>query len=181
MADWHSRAHLDAVYAVLFIDSINVKIREVQSPAARLPCPGRSPWTGSVTCWDCGRHTATGGAGSTLAALGPPVGNQNRCVRKLCNAGLRRPQGPARRRQRVWRIRRASPCMFISCGIRFSPSRGMAQIAKAASRYTPLRPRPRRGTVPRVAPEVEKPTRLIRACGKCVGSSCHSWRKKQKL
>ncbi len=39
MADWQSRP-LDAVYAVIFIDAIQVKIREGQAPPTGLPYPG---------------------------------------------------------------------------------------------------------------------------------------------
>jgi hypothetical protein len=59
MAEWQSRP-LDAVYAVIFIDAINVKIREGQ--VASRPCPTRSAL--------CGRRRSCKHASSITADLG---------------------------------------------------------------------------------------------------------------
>ena len=65
MAEWQGRP-LDPVYAVIFIDAINVKIREGQVANRPVTWRWASPWTASGTCWDCGPgSTATGKAPST--------------------------------------------------------------------------------------------------------------------
>ena len=53
MAAWQNRP-LDAVYPVLLIDAITVKVRGAQ--AANGPCtsPSASTWPASATCWACG-------------------------------------------------------------------------------------------------------------------------------
>jgi putative transposase len=68
LAEWQSRP-LDSVYAVIFIDAINVKIREGQVASGLSTSPWASRWTESGTCWACGREsTATGKAPSTGCA-----------------------------------------------------------------------------------------------------------------
>jgi transposase-like protein len=60
LADWQSRP-LDPVYAVIFIDAINVKIREGQVASRPVYLAWASPQMASVTCWACGpASTATG-------------------------------------------------------------------------------------------------------------------------
>ena len=65
LAEWQSR-RLDAVYAVIFIDAINVKSARARSPTGPSTSPWASPQTASGTCWACGpASTATGKAPST--------------------------------------------------------------------------------------------------------------------
>jgi hypothetical protein len=53
MVAWQHRP-LDAVYPVIFIDALMVKIRDGQ--VANRPCTWRwaSTWTANATCWGCG-------------------------------------------------------------------------------------------------------------------------------
>ena len=87
MAEWQNRP-LDPVYPVVFIDAVNVKIREGQ--VANRPIylgAGASPSTASATCWDCG-------LGSTATARAPRhwlvvlAEIKNRGVRGRVHAGL---------------------------------------------------------------------------------------------
>jgi putative transposase len=65
LADWQSRP-LDPVYAVVFIDAINVKIRDGQVANRPVYLALGSPSTVSVTSWACGpASTATARAPST--------------------------------------------------------------------------------------------------------------------
>ena len=65
LADWQSRP-LDAVYAVVFIDAINVKIREGQVANRPIYLALGVTWTASATSWACGPgSTATGKGRST--------------------------------------------------------------------------------------------------------------------
>ena len=66
LAEWQSRP-LDPVYAVLFIDAINVKIREGQVANRPIYLAWASPWTASATSWACG-------PGSTATGKGPSTG-----------------------------------------------------------------------------------------------------------
>ena len=69
MAEWQNRP-LDAVYAVLFIDAINVKIREGQVANRPVYLALGVTVDGSVTCSDCGPgSTATG------KVVGTPTGS----------------------------------------------------------------------------------------------------------
>jgi putative transposase len=97
MAEWQSRP-LDPVYAVLFIDAINVKIREGQVAsrpiylALGVTVDGERDILG---LW-AGEHGD--GEGQVLAA--GPVGDQEPRRPGRVHAGLRRAQRPARRGQR---------------------------------------------------------------------------------
>ena len=98
MAEWQSRP-LDSVYAVIFIDAINVKIREGQVAnrpvylALGVTADGERDVLG---LW-AGEHGD--GEGCQVLAAGL-VGNQEpRCPGRV-HAGLRRAQGPARRGER---------------------------------------------------------------------------------
>jgi transposase-like protein len=65
MAEWQSRP-LDPVYPVVFIDAINVKIRDGQVVNRPIYVAWRSPWTAPATSWACGPvNTATARARST--------------------------------------------------------------------------------------------------------------------
>ncbi len=57
MADWQNRP-LDAVYPVLFIDAVHVKLRDGRSPTGRSMWRWRSRSMVSATCWGCGPVTA---------------------------------------------------------------------------------------------------------------------------
>ena len=116
MAEWQSRP-LDSVYAVVFIDAINVKIREGQVAnrpvylALGVTVDGERDVLG---LW-AGEHGD--GEGQVLAA-GPVRDQEPRCPGRV-HAGLRRAQGPARRGEyRVGEDHRAnmyrpSPAEFI--------------------------------------------------------------------
>jgi putative transposase len=68
MAEWQSRP-LDPVYAVVFIDAIQVKIPRARSPAGRSTWPWASPPRAPGTSWACGRaSTATARAPSSGSA-----------------------------------------------------------------------------------------------------------------
>ena len=95
MAEWQSRP-LDPVYAVIFIDAINVKIREGQVAnrpiylALGVTVDGERDMLG---LW-AGEHGDGEGAKYWLRVL---TEIKNRGVRDVRHAGLRRAEGPARR------------------------------------------------------------------------------------
>src|SRR3984957_14639731 len=97
LAEWQSRP-LDAVYAVVFIDAINVKIREGQVAnrpvylALGVTVDGERDVLG---LWAGGARRR--GRGQVLAA-GPDRNQEPRRARRV-HAGLRRAEGPARRGQ----------------------------------------------------------------------------------
>ena len=131
MADWQSRP-LDPVYAVIFIDAINVKIREGQVAnrpvylALGVTVDGERDILG---LW-AGEHGDGEGAKYWLRVLSEI---KNRGVAGCVHAGLRRAQGPARRGERGVgeddraNMHRPSPAEF-SFQVRLK--RDWAQIAK---------------------------------------------------
>ena len=95
LADWQSRP-LDPVYAVIFIDAINVKIREGQvANRPHLPGPGRHRGRRAGRAGPVGRGARRRRGGQVLAA-GPDRDQEPRRAGRV-HAGLRRAQGPARR------------------------------------------------------------------------------------
>jgi hypothetical protein len=71
LAEWQSRP-LDPVYAVLFIDCINVKIRDGNVANGPSMSSSASPPTGSGTSWGCGpASTATARAPSSGCGCWP--------------------------------------------------------------------------------------------------------------
>ena len=97
LAEWQSRP-LDAVYAVVFIDAINVKIREGQVANRPFYLALGVTVDGERTCWAVGRG-ARRRRGSQVLAADPVRDQEPRCAGRV-HAGLRRAERPARRRQR---------------------------------------------------------------------------------
>ena len=147
MAEWQSRP-LDPVYAVIFIDAINVKIREGQVAnrpiylALGVTVDGERDVLG---LW-AGEHGDGEGAKYWLRVL---LGDQEPRRPGRVHAGLRRAEGPARRgRAPSGRRRSCKHVSSICCGIHSStPRKGTGRRSrKTSSRSTPPRPNPRRWT-----------------------------------
>ena len=118
------------MYAVIFIDAIQVKIREGQVANRPSTSPWASPWTGSVTCWACGPgSTATGRARSTGCES---AGNQEPRDAGRADGGLRRAERTADAvecrlgEDHRANLHRPSPAELI----RYASKRDWAQIAK---------------------------------------------------
>ena len=148
MAEWQSRP-LDPVYAVIFIDAINVKIREGQVAnrpiylALGVTVDGERDVLG---LW-AGEHGDGEGAKYWLRVL---TEIKNRGTRDVLHAGLRRAERTARRGQQLsGRRRSCKHASSISCGIHSSTRRNGTgrRSPKTSSPFTPPRPKHRRWTV----------------------------------
>ena len=129
MAEWQSLP-LDPVYAVVFIDAINVKIREGQVANRPVPWRWASPWTASVTCWGCGPGSmATGKVVGLAARL---VGNQEPRSARCLHAGLRRLKGLPDAVSTVWEKTIVQTCIvhLLRNSFKYASKRDWAQIAK---------------------------------------------------
>ena len=145
MAEWQNRP-LDPVYPVVFIDAINVKIRDGQVANRPIYVALGGHRRG---------HTATSsGCGPATAARAPSSGCsvltelKNRGVEDVLHGRLRRAQGPARRGQRPSGRRPIVQTCVVhllrnSLPLRRPPGLGR-RSPRRSSRSTPRRPRPPR-------------------------------------
>ena len=171
LADWQSRP-LDAVYAVIFIDAINVKIREGQVANRPIYLAWASPRTASATSWACGpaEHGDGEGAKYWLRVCSEIKNRGTRDVLMVVCDGLK--GLPERGQCRVGEDHRAnlhrpSPAEFIQI-----------RVEKGLGRY---RERPQAGLHRRVRIRGARPVRRIlrqvgealpgyyTALGECLG------------
>jgi len=144
MAEWQSRP-LDPVYAVVFIDAINVKIREGQVAnrpvylALGVTVDGERDILG---LW-AGEHGDGEGAKFWLRVLSEI---KNRGVRDVCLLVCDGLKGLPDAVGAVWRRPSCKHALSISCGIHSSTRRkGTGRRSpKTSSPSTPPRPRPKR-------------------------------------
>ena len=177
LADWQSRP-LDAVYAVIFIDAINVKIREGQVAnrpiylALGVTVDGERDVLG---LW-AGEHGDGEGAKYWLRVCSEI---KNRRHQGRADGGLRRAERAARTRSMpCGRRPSCKHALSISCGIHLSTPRKETgrRSRKTSSRCTPPRPNPRRWTgSPNSPGNGRSATRLLYGCGRTRGrNSCRS-------
>ncbi len=176
LAEWQSRP-LDAVYAVVFIDAINVKIREGQVAnrpiylALGVTADGERDVLG---LW-AGEHGDGEGAKYWLRVLSEI---KNRGVRDVCMLVCDGLKGLPDAVSAVWEKTIVQTCIvhLLRNSFKYASKRDWAQIAKE-SRCTPPRPNPRRWTGSPSSPgSGRSATRLSSGCGRTRGrNSCRSW------
>ncbi len=175
MAEWQNRP-LDRVYPVLFIDAINVKIRDGQ--VANRPIYVVMAVTVEGTRDILGHLGRRRRRGRQVLAAGVHRAEEPR-RRRRADAGLRRAEGPARRgRDRLAPHDRRRPASFTCCATASvtRPARTGTRSPRRSSPSTPRRPRTRRGAVPGVpARPGARSIRRSSSCGRTPGpSSCPS-------
>src|SRR5438093_2611038 len=146
LADWQSRP-LDPVYAVIFIDAINVKIREGQVAnrpvylALGVTADGERDVLG---LW-AGEHGDGEGAKYWLRVLSEI---KNRGVRDVCMLVCDGLKGLPDAVAAVWAKTIVQTCIVHLCGTRSStPRKGTGRRSpKTSSLFTPQRPRPKPST-----------------------------------
>ncbi len=129
LAEWQSRP-LDAVYAVIFIDAINVKIREGQVANRLSTWPWASPWTASATCWASGPGSGDGeGAKYRLRVLSEI---KNRGVKDVCMLVCDGLKGLPDAVSAVWEKTIVQTCIvhLLRNPFKYASKRDWAQIAK---------------------------------------------------
>ena len=113
MSEWQNRP-LDPVYPVIFIDAVNVKIRDGNGPTGRSTSCSRSPSRAPVTCTGSGpANTATGRDIQVLAAR--VERDQEPRHQRRVHRGVRRPERAARSdRNRVAASDHANMCSSLA-------------------------------------------------------------------
>jgi Transposase, Mutator family len=176
LADWQSRP-LDAVYAVVLIDAINVKIREGQVANRPIYLALGSPSTASAMSWACGPGSpVTGKVLYWLRVLTEIKNRGTGDVLMLVCDGLK---GLPDAVSAVWEKAIVKHVLFISCGIPSSTRRNGTgcRSPKTSSPCTPPRPRLRRWTgLPSSAANGKSVTPPSYGSRRTPGqNSCHSF------
>ena len=177
MADWQSRP-LDAVYAVIFIDAINVKIREGQVAnrpiylALGVTVDGERDVLG---LW-AGEHGDGEGAKFWLRVCSEIKNRGTRDVLMVVCDGLK---GLPDAVNAVWEKTIVQTCIvhLLRNSFKYASKRDWAQLSrKTSSPSTPPRPNPRRSTgSPNSPASGRSATRLLYGSGRTPGrNSCRS-------
>ena len=171
LADWQNRP-LNPVYAVLFIDAINVKIREGQvANRPDLPGAGRHGGRGAGRAGPVGRG-ARRRRGRQVLAAGPDRDQEprgRRCVPARSATGSK---GCPMRSARCGKRPLCKPASFICCGTRSSTRRKKTgrRSRKSSGPSTPRHRKVRRWTGSPSSPASGRnATRRSSGCGRRVG------------